>query len=1052
MLNWIIRFSLNHRLLVTALTAAVVVAGIFSLSQLSIDVFPDLNRPTVTIMTETHGMAPEEVETLVTLPLETFLNGIPGVERVRSVSGIGLSIVYVEFEWSTDIYRNRQLVAEKLSLAKERLPKDISPVMGPISSIMGQIQMIALAQGDSGLNPVDLRSQAEWVIRPRLLTIPGVAQVVSIGGGLKQYQIHVSANKMRRYQLTLDELDVKLSRISENSTGGFLDKDKEEFLIRHIGAVTSLEDIENTVVGLHFGNPVLIKDVASVKVGARIKRGDGSFMGKPAVIISVQKQPGSDTVKITSDVDKALKELEPSLPKGVILNPDIFKQSDFIETAISGIQKKLISGSFLVIIILAIFLANLRMTAITLTAIPLSFLITFIVFRIFGFSVNTMTLGGLAIAIGELVDDAIVDVENVFRRLRENNNLKNPLHPIRVIYEASSEVRNSIVLATIIIALVFLPLFALDGLEGKLFAPLAVAYLTALFASLFVSLTVTPLLCSFLLTKIQLKLHGETKVVSWLKNKDRQILEWALDHPKKVLMTTGFLFIGSLLCIPIMGSDFLPKFNEGAATISVIAKPGTSLAESNRIGQQVENIIMEVPEIKFVSRRTGRAELDEHAEGVNSSEIDIDFKNETERGRDEILDDIRKRLEVLPDVDIGLGQPISHRLDHLLSGVNAALAIKLFGLDLEVLRSKAQEIKDTIHGIPGLVDLQIESQTLIPQAKAYLMREDLAKYGISTGELTSSLEMAFNGKIVAQMIQNQKVIDIFVRLDEESRKDIEAMKLTPVKSMPDGRRILLQDVADVYEATGPNQINRENGQRRIVISANTSGRDLGSIVEEIQGKIQRQVQMPEGYYLVYGGQFESQRSATRKIIIFSLISLIGIALVLYANFHSKIITMQIMLTIPLAFMGGLYSLLFTDRIFSVASLIGLVTLCGIASRNGIMMISHYLHLMKYEGEKFSKEMVIRGSLERLVPVLMTALTAALGIFPLVFAHGQPGSEILHPVAIVIVGGLISSTLLDFIVTPTVFYQIGRKSAEEAVAHHNDKAWDYELNNTKGEMI
>jgi CzcA family heavy metal efflux pump len=1046
-LNSIIRFSLNHRLLLTALTAAIVLVGFVSLSKLSVDVFPDLNRPTVTIMSETHGMAPEEVETLVTLPLESFLNGLPGVERIRSVSGIGLSVVYVEFGWSTDIYRNRQLVAEKLNLAKERLPQDITPVMGPISSIMGQIQMIALAQGESQLNPIELRSLAEWVIRPRLLTIPGVAQVISIGGGLKQYQILVSAEKLRRYQFTLEELDQKLSRISENSTGGFLDKGKEEYLVRHIGAVSSQEDIENTVVGLHFGNPILLKDIAEIKIDARIKRGDGSFMAKPAVIISIQKQPDSDTVEITKNVSLALKELAPSLPKGVVLNPDIFKQSDFIETAINGIKKKLVSGSFLVVIILAIFLANFRMTAITLTAIPLSFLITFIVFKFFGMSVNTMTLGGLAIAIGELVDDAIVDVENVFRRLKENNDLKNKKHPMRVIFEASSEVRNSIVLATVIIGLVFLPLFALEGLEGKLFTPLAIAYLTALFASLLVSLTVTPLLCSFLLTKTKLKLHQETRVVQWLKGLDARALNWALDHPKKILASTFLLFLGSLAAIPFMGKDFLPKFNEGTAMVSVIAQPGTSLAESNRVGQQAEQLIMAVPEIKFVSRRTGRAELDEHAEGVNVSEIDIDFKHDMTRGRDEVLDDIRLRLAVIPGVGLGIGQPISHRLDHLLSGVNAALAIKIFGPDLEILRAKAQEIKAVLETTPGLVDLQVESQTLIPQAKAYLMRQELAKFGISAGELTTALETAFNGKIVAQMIQDQKVIDIFVRLDDVSRRDIDAMKLTPVKSMPDGQKILLQDVADVFEATGPNQINRENGQRRIVISANTSGRDLGSIVVDIQEKIKSKIEIPEAYYVVYGGQFESQRSATKKIVLFSVLSVLGIALILFANFNSMMITSQIMLTIPLAFMGGIYSLFLTDRIFSVASLIGLVTLCGIASRNGIMMISHYLHLMKHEGEKFSKDMVIRGSLERLVPVLMTALTAALGILPLVFAHGQSGSEILHPVAIVIVGGLISSTLLDFIVTPTVFYHFGRNAAEKAISDQKEKPWDQNLDQT-----
>jgi Cu(I)/Ag(I) efflux system membrane protein CusA/SilA len=1043
-LNSIIRFSLNHRLFLLSATIALILGGLASLQSMPVDVFPDLNRPTVTIMTESHGMAPEEVETLVTIPLESFLNGLPGVERVRSVSGIGLSVLYVEFGWGTDIYRNRQLVAEKLSLAQERMPEGVTPVMGPISSIMGQIQMLALGQGDSTLDPIELRTIAEWVIRPRLLTIPGVAQVISIGGGLKQYQIHVSAEKLRRYQLTLEELDEKLSHIGENSTGGFLDKDSSEFLIRNIGAVSSLEDIQQTVVGLHFGNPVLLKDIAEIKIDARIKRGDGSFMGKPAVIISIQKQPGSDTVEITRQVDLAIKEITPALPEGVTLNPEIFKQANFIQTSVDGIKKKLKMGTIMIVIILAIFLANFRMTVITLTAIPLSFLVTFIVFKFFGLSINTMTLGGLAIAIGELVDDAIVDVENVFRRLKENSDSASPRPAMLVIYEASSEVRNSIVLATAIIGLVFMPLFALDGLEGKLFTPLAISYLTALFASLVISLTVTPMLCSFFLAKSPLKEHHETKTVIFLKNLDRRVLNWALDRPSIILGSSLVLFFGAVVLIFKMGTDFLPKFNEGSAMVSVIAKPGTSLAESNHLGAMAEDILQQVPEVKFVSRRTGRAELDEHAEGVNVSEIDIDFHDDEKRPRDTVLDDIRERLEKIPGVAIGIGQPISHRLDHLLSGVNAAIAIKIFGPDLNILRNKAHEIKTAIAETSGIVDLQVESQTLIPQLKIFLMREEMATYGISAGELTRSLEMAFNGKAVSQLIEDQRVIDIFVRLDDQSRKDLDAISATPVKTMPDGKKILLGDVADVYETDGPNQINRENAQRRIVISANSSGRDLGGIVADIQKTIAEKIQLPEGYYAIYGGQFESQQSATRKIILYSLISLIGVAIILYASFQSWMIAFQIMLTIPLAFMGGVYSLYFTDRIFSVASLIGLVTLCGISSRNGIMMISHYLHLMKYEGEKFTKEMVIRGSLERLVPVMMTALTAALGILPLVFAHGQPGSEILHPVAIVIVGGLISSTLLDFIVTPTVFYLYGKKASEHYLNQSKEVPWDQNL--------
>ena len=1032
MLNAIIKFALRNRLLSLCITAFIIVWGTVSLTSLSVDVFPDLNRPTVTIMTESHGMAPEEVETLVTFPLETSLNGLPGIERTRSVSGVGLSIIYVEFEWGTDIYRNRQLVAEKLVLAKEQLPAEITPVMGPISSIMGQIQILGLSTTDTSIAPMDLRTLAEWTLRPRLLTIPGVAQVISMGGGLKQYQILINAEKLGRHQLSLEDIDKALTHISENTTGGFLEKSGKEFLVRNLGVVYSTDDINNTVVGLHFGRAVYLKDIAEVEIAPKIKRGDASLNGKPAVLITIQKQPGTDTVRITENIEKAAEEIRAALPKGVTLQTDIFKQSKFIETSISGIQKKLTYGSILVVVILFLFLANFRMTVITLTAIPLSFLVTAIVFKLFGFSVNTMTLGGLAIAIGELVDDAIVDVENVFRRLRENSKLAEPLPTLKVVYEASSEVRNSIVLATLIIGLVFLPLLNLSGLEGRLFIPLAVAYLTALGASLVVSLTVTPVLCSFLFSKGSLKEHHETKVVKRLKEWDRRMLEWALPRSKQVLWSAAILFFGSLLTIPFMGTDFLPKFNEGTAMIAVNAAPGTSLSESNRIGLRAEKILMSVPEVKTVARRTGRAELDEHAEGVNVSEIDVDFRKPMKRSREEVLGEIREKLSVLEGVSINIGQPISHRIDHLLSGVNAQIAMKIYGPDLQTLRTKAAELQHLIKDIPGLVDLQVEQQGLVPQAKLQLLREEAGRYGIGVGELTSKLELAFAGRVVSQVREDQKIFDLFFRFDDASRADLEAMKRTPVKIMPTGEKVLLEQVADIYESDGPNQINRENGQRRIAVFANVHDRDLGSVVNDIQKLAGEKLELGEGYYIVYGGQFESQRSATRKIALFSILSLLAISFVLFNHFKSWIITTQIMLTIPLAFMGGIYSLFLTDRIFSVASLIGLVTLCGIASRNGIMMISHYLHLMEHEGEDFSKEMIIRGSLERLVPVLMTALTAALGILPLVFAHGQTGSEILHPVAIVIVGGLLSSTLLDFIVTPTAFYRFGERAARKSI--------------------
>lgn len=1032
MLNSIIRFSLNHRLLVVAIAALILVYGALALRELPVDVFPDITKPTVTIMTEAHGMAPEEVETRVTLPIESFLNGLPGTERVRSQSGIGLSVIYLEFKWGTDIYRNRQMVQEKLNLAKERLPKDIEPIMGPIGSLMGQIQQIALTSKDQNISPMALRDLAEWTLRPRLMTISGVSQVISIGGGLKQYQILVSAEKLNRYQLSIEQMDHELRQISQNTTGGFLEKETQEYLIRNIGVVESLDDIRKTLIGLHFGKPVLVQDIAEVVEAPRRKRGDGSFNGKPSVVMTIQKQPGADTVAITRSVEQAVKEISPGLPAGVEIHTDVFKQSNFIEASIQGIQGKLKFGTVLVFAVLFLFLANLRMSIITLTAIPISFLATAIVFKFLGLGVNTMTLGGLAIAIGELVDDSIVDVENVYRRLKENADLKNPKSKLRVIFDASSEVRNSIVLATLIIALVFFPLFNLGGLEGRLFAPLGLAYLTALMASLLVSLTLTPVLCSYFL-KFKAGGHEDTRLVQFLKKWDRVVLEWALPRSKIILTMASILFLGSLSLIPFMGRDFLPRFNEGTAMIGITAPPGFSLTESNKLGLRAEEIILSVPEVKSVSRRTGRAEMDEHAMGVNVSEMDVDFNSEG-RKRDLVLNEIREKLKSeFPGVGVNVGQPIAHLIDHMLSGVNAAIAIKIFGPDLTTLKEKAVDLNEAIQDVPGLVDLRIEQQGLIPQVKIYVLREDAARYGLSAGEVTKLLETALNGTVLAQVIEESRLYDVFVQYDENSRRGLEEMKKTVIKVMPSGEKVLLEQVADIFETTGPNEINRENSQRRIVISANANKRDLASLITDIRQRVQEKVQLPEGYYVVYGGQFESQQAATRQILIFGLLALFGVALILYNHFKSGMIAAQIMTTIPLAFVGGLIFLFFVDRTLTVASLVGFITLCGVASRNGIMMISHYLHLMKFERESFSREMIIRGSQERLVPVLMTALTASLALMPLVFARGLPGSEILHPVALVVVGGLLTSTLLDIIVTPVLFYKYGRKSAEAFVS-------------------
>lgn len=1027
MLDRIIKYALTHRLLVIAVTALILVYGTWALISLPVDVFPDLNRPTVNIMTEASGLAPEEVETLVTFPLETALNGLPGVQRVRSSSAVGLSVIYVEFDWGTDIYRNRQMVQEKIALAKEKLPKNATPIMGPIASIMGEIQLIGLSSPDESVSPLELRTIADWTLRPRLMSIPGVTQVISIGGGVRQFQILISAEKIQKFQLALDDVEHNLSDLSINSTGGFINIGLQEYLIRNLGAVRNLEDIQNSFVGMHLGRPVRVKDIAEVQEGPQIKRGDASVNAKSSVIMTIQKQPGASTIDLTNDIDKALKELSASLPKGVKIEPDLFKQSRFIENSIHNVKEALRDGVILVLIVLFLFLMNLRTTAITMTAIPLSFVLTAIVFKIFGLSVNTMTLGGLAVAIGELVDDAIVDVENVYRRLRENKLLAKPKNTLKVIFEASSEVRNSIVIATLIVCLVFVPLFSMGGIEGRLFAPLGISYIVSLLASMIVSLTVTPVLCSYLLSKGELLEHKDGALVRKLKQWDRHILDKSLAHPKTVLGVTSALFVGAVILTGLVGRDFLPRFNEGTATITVVATPGISLEESNKLGQKAEELIMKSPEVISVSRRTGRAEQDEHAEGVHYSEIDVDFKEEG-RPREKVLAEVRKNLSELQGVAVNVGQPISHRLDHLLSGVRAQIAIKVFGPELSTLRAKASEIQQALKDVPGLVDLQVEQQVLIPQVKVQLLRDEASKFGVSVGDLAQLLEKALQGEVVGQILEGQKTVDAFMRFDEKSRSNLDLIKKTPLKTLPDGTKVRVDMIADVYETSGPNIINRENAQRRIVVQANSSGRDLESLMDDIQNKIKGKVELPSGYFINYGGQFESQQQASRLMILLGLLSVISIFVILYAHFKSSFISFQVMLNIPMAFIGGVTAIVITDGTISIASLVAFVTLCGIASRNGIMMISHYLHLMKYEGESFSKEMVIRGSLERLVPVLMTALTAILGLLPLVLSKGEPGKEILNPVAVVIVGGLISSTLLDMFVTPTVFYHFGKRSA------------------------
>ncbi len=1032
MLNRLIEFSLRNRLIVLAAAALLLVYGGAVLVKLPVDVFPDLNRPTVTILTEAPGLAPEEVETLVTWPMETSINGAPGVKRVRSNSGIGLSIVFVEFDWGMDIYRARQLVQERLQLAAGKLPEGVTPVLGPISSIMGEIMLIGLSSEGGKTAPMDVRSIADWTVRQRLLTIPGVSQVIPIGGGVKQYQVLASPEKMAAYGVTLQQVTDAAQKSQVNTAGGFLEGANQEALVRNIGRTTLLDDIANSVVESRNGVPILLKDVAEVQFGKQVMRGDAGVNGAPAVIVSVQKQPGVDTIKLTAEVEMALAEIQKGLPADIKITP-LFKQANFIEAAIGNVKEAIRDGAIMVLIVLVLFLLNFRTTFITLTAIPLSFVVAGLVFKWLDISINTMTLGGLAVAIGELVDDAIVDVENVFRRLRENRHAPQPRPVLRVIYDASCEVRNSIVYATILVVLVFVPLFALGGIEGRLFAPLGVAYITAILASLVVSLTVTPALCSYLLPRMKRMAHEKDSwLVRKLKSFDQHvILKYTLRHPFVVMGVTLVLVIGSFALYPIMGKEFLPEFNEGTATINILSAPGTSLKQSNRIGEIAEKLLLTVPEVISSGRRTGRAELDEHAEGVHYTEIDVDFRK-SKRTREQILEEIREKLGQIPGTVLNVGQPISHRLDHLLSGVRAQIAVKIFGQDLDYLRTAAAEVEAQMKTVEGIVDLQIEKQVLMPQVRIEPDRDKAQLYGVQVAELNELLETALNGRTVAQVLEGQKTYDVFVRYDESARHDVKAMGEMLVDTEK-GQKVPLALLADVRDSKGPNIINRENVQRRIVVSANVSGRDLGSVVAEIQRKMKENVHLPSGFFISYEGQFQSQQEATRLIGLLSIATLAAMFLVLYSHFRSTMIVAQILLNIPLAFIGGLVATYFVVGTVSVATLVGLICLAGIASRNTIMMISHYLHLMQHEGEQFTEHMIVRGSLERLVPVTMTALTAGLALIPLALAAGQPGKEILYPVAVVILGGLTSATLLDMTVTPAVFFKFGRKAAEKYIA-------------------
>ncbi len=1032
MLNGVIAFSLKNRALVLAVAGLMLVYGSYLAMQTRVDVLPDLNKPIVTIMTEAAGLAPEEVETLVTFPIESSLNGATGVQRVRSASGIGLSIVWVEFEWGSDIYIDRQIVAEKLQLVRERLPGGLNPVMAPISSIMGEIMIAGMWSGDDSIRPMDVRTLADWVVRPRLLSVAGVSQVTVMGGGLKQYQVVTTPERLRQYDVTLEELAEAVGASNVNAGGGFLLEPKKEYLIRITGRVESIGDLEEAVVAYRNPASILVRHVAEVRFGTPVRRGDGSVNALPAVVLSIQKQPTADTVKLTAEIDRALQELQGSLPKGVEIDPRLFRQQEFIDAAIRNVEEALRDGAVLVVVVLFLFLWNFRTSIINLTAIPLSLVVTAFVFAGFGMSINTMTLGGLAVAIGELVDDSIVDVENIFRRLKENRKSDSPAPFLAVIYSASSEIRNSIVYATLVIGVVLVPLLALAGIEGRLFAPIGISYLISLFASLLVSLTVTPVLASILLPKAKIVEREEDAfLLRWMKAVDRRLLESTLHHPYPIMAGAVVMVVVALLAYIGMGKEFLPPFNEGTFTVNVIATPGTSLQESSRLGNIVERMLKQVPEVETTSRRTGRAELDEHAEGVNYSEIDVRLK--PGRPRDAIAQEIRDKLSHMAGVLVNVGQPISHRIDHLMSGVRAQIAVKIFGTELPVLRNKAQELNDMMAKIPGVVDLQVEPQVEIPQVRVRIRPDMLALYGLTKLEVAEALETALKGRVVSEILQEQRTFDLVVWYDESARNDPRVIGET-LMATPSGARIPLSDVAEVLKTTGPNTINRENVMRRIVVSCNVAGRDLASVVADIQTN-EKALNLPQGYFVQYGGQFEAQQAAMKRIYILSIFAVAGIFMLLVKALGSWRAAMQCMVNLPLAFVGGVIAIYFYgDKTLSVASLVGFITLTGIVMRNGIMMISHYVHLMKYEDERFGEHMIIRGSLERLAPVMMTAFCAMIALVPLALGKGDTGKEILHPLAIVVIGGLISSTLLDQVVTPVLFFKFGRKVYEHQHEH------------------
>lgn len=1142
LLNSVIRFALLNRMLVAAVATFLLLYGGWQMSQLPIDVFPDLNRPRVVIMTEAHGLAPEEVETLVSLPIESSLNGASGVQAVRSTSGVGLSVIQVEFDWGTDIYNDRQIVAERLAVVAEQLPAGVRPQLAPISSIMGQIAMVGMVSqtgGDSLLfeasvftdadlnqlnnrripesiaedfkrngfalsddldvrvesrnqkwmigdretdrwysmvpssgsssqmsvhrrtSPMKMRTIADWTIRQRLLTIPGISQVFVMGGDRKQYQVLIDPDRLVKFGVTLHDVETALAMSNSNATGGYLDEQgPNELLVRALGRINSIEELKDVVVKWSSGQSITLEQVAQVTTGATVKRGDSSiyvrsvtpdrrseksdrFTGGAGIIFTITKQPDADTRQVTHLVELAIADLAKNMPADIGLEKGVYQQKQFIDLAIENVIDALRDGGILVVIILFLFLLNFRTTFITLTAIPLSITITALVFWAFGLTINTMTLGGLAVAIGELVDDAIVDVENVFRRLKENRALENrnpgsAKNPLLVVFQASVEIRNSIVFGTMIVILVFLPLFALDGMEGLLFAPLGVAYIVSILASLLVSLTVTPILSYWLLAGARVSHDAEEKdslVLRMLKSVTEKLIQFSTRFPLPILSAAAVLVAIAGFTAWHFQRDFLPPFNEGSMQINVMMPPGTSLEKSVQVGEVAGQRIREVPEVKTLARRTGRAELDEHAMGVNVSEY-IASMSSSDRSRETVINDIRDRLADVPGIIYGVEQPLTHLMSHMVSGVKAQIGIKLYGDDLNVLRATATEIETIMKTVPGVKDAQVEQQAEIPQLQILVNGLHLKRYGLRRSDVTEFIETAMNGHVVSEIIDGQQKYDLLIRMKEAVREDLNAIGRLAMK-LPDGSTIKLDDVADIRQSLGPNIINREQVRRRIIIQCNVSGRGLVDVVNDLKTRMRNiEDTLPLGYVMEYGGQFESQQSASRMIVILFGVSLVGMLLVLYTMFKSFNLALQVMVALPMAFIGSVAALRLTEQTLSIAAMVGFISLCGIATRNGILLINHYLHLVKHEGEGWTRSMITRAGKERLAPVLMTCLTTGIGLVPLAMSAGETGKEILYPVATVIIGGLITSTLLEFLVRPALFWRFGLKAAQRS--HQNSE--------------